>query len=59
MKKKTSEILHKAHMIISESNYEGAPKTTRENAKREARKLYKLLKNIDPEVYNKLKAELD
>ena len=59
MKAKTGEILYKAHKIMTEVNYEGVSKTAREKAKRDARKLYKLIKEVDPVIYERLKAELD
>ena len=59
MKAKTSEILYKAHKIMTEVNYEGVSKPAREKAKRDAIKLYKLIKEVDPVIYERLKAELD
>tara|TARA_R110000824_G_scaffold67836_4_gene175608 strand:+ start:430 stop:615 length:186 start_codon:yes stop_codon:yes gene_type:complete len=58
MKKKTSNLLRKAHLIINGATGTDVSKTTRDHAKREARKLYRKIKDLDPSVYNILKAEI-
>jgi len=58
MKKKTSKLLYKAHLLINNATGIDIPKYKLEEAKREARKLYKEIKDIDPEIYNILKEDL-
>jgi hypothetical protein len=59
MKKKTHKLLEKAHMIINSATGTDVSKTSRENAKREARKIYKKIKEIDPKIYNVLEPEIN
>jgi len=58
MKKKTSNLLKKAHLIINAATGTDVSKTTIENARREARKLYRKIKEIDPEVYEIIEPEI-
>jgi len=58
MTSKTSELLKKAHLLINNATGTDVPKYKLEEAKREARKIYKLIKETDLEVYNILKEDL-
>lgn len=46
-------------MIINSATGIDVTKTARENAKREARKIYKQIKEIDPKIYNVLEPEIN
>ena len=59
MKKTTHKLLKKAHSIINSATGIDVTKTARENAKREARKIYKQIKEIDPKIYNVLEPEIN
>ena len=58
MKKTTHKLLKKAHLIINSATGTDVSKTTLENAKREARKIYKKIKEIDPRVYDIIEPEI-
>ena len=58
MKKETQKLLKKAHLIINSATGIDINKTTLENAKREARKIYKKIKDVDPEIYNVIEPEI-
>ncbi len=58
MKKRTSNLLYKAHILINEATGIDVPKYKLDEAKREARKLYKQIKDLDPKIYNILKEDL-
>ena len=58
MKKETHKLLKKAHLIINSATGIDINKTTLENAKREARKVYKKIKDVDPEIYNVIEPEI-
>lgn len=58
MKKTTHKLLKKAHSIINSATGTDVSKTTLENAKREARKIYKKIKEIDPRVYDIIEPEI-
>lgn len=58
MKKNTHKVLKKAHHIILNNVGTDIPKYKYENAKCEARKLYRSLKETDVEVYDRLKVHL-
>ena len=57
-KEKVDKLLKKAHLIINEASGLDISKTTKEKAKIEARKVWKQIKEIDPKVWEVLKAEL-
>mgnify|MGYP003135960477 CR=1 FL=1 len=57
-KEKVDKLLRKAHLIINEASGLDISKTTKEKAKIEARKVWKQIKDIDPKVWEVLKAEL-
>ena len=57
-KERVDKLLRQAHLIINGASGTDINKTTKENAKREARKLWKKIKEIDPAVWDILKAEL-
>ena len=59
MKKTTHKLLKQAHIIINEATGTDISKTARENAKREARKLYRKIKDIDPKIYSILEPEIN
>jgi len=59
MKKKTHKLLRKAHRIINEATGTDISKTTLEQAKVEARKIYKIIKDSDPLVYDIIKGDDD
>ena len=58
MKKNTHKVLKKAHHIVLNNVGKDIPKYKYENAKCEARKLYRSLKETDVEVYDRLKMYL-
>ena len=58
MNKKVSDLLHQAHIIINNATGLDVPKYKLEEAKREARKIYKKIKELDPKIYNTLKEDL-
>ncbi len=58
MKKTTSKLLYKAHLLINNATGTDVPKYKLDEAKREARKIYKQIKDLDPKIYNILKEDL-
>lgn len=58
MKKETHKLLKKAHLIINNATGIDINKTTLENAKREARKVYRTIKDVDPVIYNVIEPEI-
>jgi len=58
MKNKTSKLLYKAHLLINSATGTDIPKYKLEEAKREARKIYKEIRDLDPKIYNILKEDL-
>ena len=57
MKKRTHKLLEKAHRIINNATGTDIPKSVTEKARVEARKIYRLIKDIDEEIYNRLKED--
>lgn len=57
MKKKTSQILEKAHRAITEYNGIDIPKYKKSEAQRKANKILKRLKKADPKIYNIVKKD--
>lgn len=57
MKKKTQQILDKAHKLINESTGLDVPKYKKEEAKRNAKKLLIKLKEYDPAIYERIKID--
>lgn len=57
-KKKIDKLLHEAHITINNATGTDIPKYKTEEAKREARKLYKKIKDIDETIYNVIKGDL-
>lgn len=57
MKKRTHKLLEKAHRIINDATGTDIPKSVTEKARVEARKIYRLIKDIDEEIYNRLKED--
>jgi len=55
--KKVDKLLHKAHLIINEATGTDIPKSVTEKAKVEARKIYRQIKDIDIEVYDRIKED--
>ena len=50
-KERVDSLLRKAHLIINGASGLDISKTAKENAKREARKLWKEIKEIDPKTW--------
>lgn len=59
LKKKIDKILYEAHLIVNAATGTDISKTAREQAKRDARKKLKEIKELDEKVWGILKAELD
>mgnify|MGYP000011522770 FL=1 len=61
MKKKQQidKILKESHLIINSATGTDISKTCRENARRESRKVLRKLKDIAPEIYERVKPEFD
>ena len=57
MKKRTHKLLEKAHRIINDATGIDIPKSVTEKARVEARKIYRLIKDIDEDIYNRLKED--
>ncbi len=55
--KKVDELLHKAHLIINDATGTDIPKSVLDKAKVEARKIYRQIKDIDIEVYDRIKED--
>lgn len=55
MKKKVDKLLHKAHLIINAATGLDISKTTLDKARVEARKIYREIKEIDPDMYDRIK----
>tara|TARA_R110000737_G_C14503207_1_gene472333 strand:+ start:259 stop:420 length:162 start_codon:yes stop_codon:yes gene_type:complete len=51
-------LLKQAHLIINSATGIDINKTTLENAKREARKVYRKIKDVDPAIYNVIEPEI-
>lgn len=58
-KQKIDKILKESHLIMVESTGLDITKTQRENAKRESRKKLRELKDLDPIIYERVKAEFN
>lgn len=58
-KQKIDKILKESHLIMVESTGLDISKTQRENAKRESRKKLRELKDLDPIIYERVKAEFN
>jgi len=58
MKNKTNKLLYKAHLLINAATGTDIPKYKLEEAQREARKIYKEIRDLDPKIYNILKEDL-
>ena len=58
-KERVDRLLKQAHLIINNATGLDISKPTREQAKREARKVLKQIKGIDERVWGILKAEID
>jgi CRISPR/Cas system-associated protein Csx1 len=59
MNSKTSDLLKKAHILINNATGIDVPKGKLDEAKREAKKIYKLIKEHDLAIYNILKEDLN
>ncbi len=57
MKKKTHQILEKAHKLINESTGKDIPKYKKEEAEKNAKKLLIKLKEYDPPIYERIKID--
>lgn len=57
-KQKIDKILKESHLIINNATGLDISKTAKEQAKRESRKILKQLKEIAPEIYEKIKIEI-
>lgn len=58
-KERVDRILKEAHLIINDATGLDISKTKREEAKREARKVLKQIKDIDERIWENLKAEIN
>ena len=57
-KEKVATLLRKAHLIINAASGTDINKTTKEKDNLEARKVWKQIREIDPAIWEILKAEL-
>ena len=57
MKKRTHELLKKAHLIINNATGIDIPKSVLEKAKIEARKVLRQIKEVEPLVYDRIKED--
>ena len=58
-KERVDRILKEAHLIINNATGLDISKTKKDEAKREARKVLKQIKEIDSRIWENLKAELN
>ena len=58
-KERIDKILKGSHLIINASTGTDISKTFRENARRESRKVLRKLKDLAPEIYERVKPEFD
>jgi len=58
-KEKIDKILRESHLIINEATGLDISKTCKENARRESRKKLRELKDLAPEIYERIKPELN
>ncbi len=59
MKKRTHKLLEKAHLIINDATGTDIPKSVLDKAKIEARKVLRQIKDIEPDVYDRVKEDDD
>ena len=59
IKKKIDQILYDAHLIMNAATGTDISKTTRDKAKRDARKKLREIKDLDDKIWGILKAELN
>lgn len=59
MKKRTHNLLRKAHRIINEATGTDIPKSVLEQAKIDARKIYRIIKDSDPKIYDIIRGDDD
>ena len=57
MKKRTHKLLEKAHKTINDATGTDIPKSILEKAKIEARKILRQIKDIEPDVYDRIKED--
>ena len=58
-KEKIDKILKESHLIINNSTGTDISKSAKENARKESKKKLKELKEIDIDIYNRVKVEFD
>jgi len=58
-KERIDKILKDSHLIINEATGTDISKTRKDEARRESRKVLRKLKDIAPEIYERVKPEFD